>query len=65
MSEAMDEYRLIFFENGRLVDWETVAANDPVEAIGTVASRARRQTVEVWRDHRKLAVIRPTMSVKS
>ena len=56
----MQDYRLLFYKNGRLAKWETVEATNSVEAVRTLAGRGHDETVEVWQNDQKLAIVRPS-----
>ncbi len=53
------KYRLLYFQDNVLVEWEALEVDDPMAAIETASARTPHLTVELWSDRQKVAVFRP------
>jgi hypothetical protein len=55
----MMAYRILYFRSSVLEDWETLEADNLLDALQAASSRAPDLTVELWGDRKKIAVFRP------
>ena len=55
----MTEYRLLYFRESRLERWDVVDAPDHIAAVKDVSGQSSDLKIEVWRDDKRFAVIRP------
>lgn len=58
----MAEFRVLYFRDTVLVDWEVLHSDDVVEAVQHASAKASELTAEVWSEQRKVAVIRAAAS---
>jgi len=55
----MMAYRILYFRSSVLEDWETLEADNLLDALQAASARAPDLTVELWGDRKKIAVFRP------
>ena len=56
---AMARYRLYYLQNGTLAGTDEIEAADDVQASRLAKARLRRETVEIWRDGRRVRTLVP------
>lgn len=55
----MARYRLYYLQNGTLAGTDEIEAADDVQASRLAKARLRRETVEIWRDGRRVRTLVP------
>jgi hypothetical protein len=56
----MDNWRILYFHGGILEATDELACADLVDAAKAASSSHPHLTAEIWRDDRKVAIVRPS-----
>jgi hypothetical protein len=62
LTRAMTTYHIFYLREAVLVDCEVRESSDLVETVLDVSVKAPEQTVEIWSNEKKVAIIRPRIA---